>query len=91
MFGTISTKFDSTFFQCSYADAGATKGDRVMSTKSLPTSASLTQLKNQATDLLSGQKAGDVSVCARIRLHFPKLNEAPNEAILQFNFVLQNA
>ena len=62
-----------------------------MSTKSLPTAASLTQLKNQARDLLTGHKAGDVSVCARIRLHFPKLNEAPDEAILQFNFFLQNA
>ena len=62
-----------------------------MSTKSLPTSVSLTQLRNQARDLSNGHKAGDVSVCARIRAHFPKLNDASDDAILQFNFVLQNA
>jgi len=62
-----------------------------MSAKSLPPSSNLTQLKNQAKDLLKAHKVGDEAVCSRIREHFPKLKNASDEGILHSKFVLQDA
>ena len=59
--------------------------------RQLPPRPSLRQLKVQAKDLLKSHRAADPQVSERIRAHLPRLADAPEEAIPDADFTLQEA
>ncbi len=61
------------------------------SPKSLPDRPSVEHLKNQAKELLNGFKDRDRTAVTRISAHFPKLKSAPEDQVLAYRFVLQDA
>jgi hypothetical protein len=67
------------------------KGEFHMPTRRLPSRPDLDQLKRQARELLTDQRAGTLQACQRMREFHPRYADASDDSIKTASFVLSDA